>query len=449
MLRHRLRNATGAVAVVAAMLVVLPAPALAANSRPLWVDTITAGTRNTFAVAAAVDPTSHVEYTLARVSPGDLLLTATAADGTRLWQAGIAADVTSGNFGDVALNAATGTVYVIGNREFGIGVLLALSPDGAPLWRTSFTGFADTLAVDSNSGQVYVAGETVGGTTRPDLLVVAYSAAGRQLWSTTYDGPAASDDYARGAAVNPADGTVYVTAASAGRNRSYDWATLAITPLGQRTWVSRYDGPTHSTDEPMAITVDPQRGRLVVTGNSYNGEISDTTTIAYNLQGTALWLNQYPGTRNDGGKDVAVAAASGAAYVAGVTAVSGSGEDTVTLAYAADGTPLWTSVYDVPSGKDDQGTGVEVDPTTSEVLVAGRAEQSVHLLTYTPSGRLVDTDRFGTRPLLAEAQPDANAYVEEGDLVVDPGTGTAYLAVRMSGSPSDDRILATTIAYSR
>lgn len=49
----------------------------------------------------------------------------------------------------------------------------------------------------------------------------------------------------------------------------------------QELWVERYDG-TGSTDVPRAVTVTPDRGAVIVTGNSWgDGSGSDYATIAY------------------------------------------------------------------------------------------------------------------------------------------------------------------------
>lgn len=62
------------------------------------------------------------------------------------------------------------------------------------LWRRTFAGFANSLAVAANLGRLYLAAETSGGVRRPGLLVLAFSTAGRQLWIMTYDGLAGYDD---------------------------------------------------------------------------------------------------------------------------------------------------------------------------------------------------------------------------------------------------------------
>src|SRR5205814_1212587 len=160
-----------------------------------------------------------------------------------------------------------------------------------------FPGPADDkaccIARDPTSGHVYVTGRSYGGLATNDAYAtVAYDANGNQLWVARYDGPGHSDDRAWAIAVDPNSGAVYVT----GDSYPGGYATVAYDAGGNQLWVARYEGPG-GYDQANAIALDPTSGNVYVTGDSYGGAATgyDYATVAYDACGNQLWVARYDG----------------------------------------------------------------------------------------------------------------------------------------------------------
>jgi hypothetical protein len=127
-----------------------------------------------------------------------------------------------------------------------------------------------------------------------DIVVQKYSAAGKLIWETTYDGPAHGIDYAKALALD-AHGNAIVCGASYGGRTGRDYVTLKVTANGKRAWVRSYAGPS-DFDEGRDVTVDPA-GNAYVTGWSrakpkdprYSG-MPRAVTISYSPTGRQRWI---------------------------------------------------------------------------------------------------------------------------------------------------------------
>ena len=79
-----------------------------------------------------------------------------------------------------------------------VASLLTGSAHAASNWLNTFDGTGDEdwpSAMVVHGGVTYVAGSTMGADGAPDGLVLAYDASGTELWSTTYAGLPADDEY--------------------------------------------------------------------------------------------------------------------------------------------------------------------------------------------------------------------------------------------------------------
>lgn len=149
----------------------------------------------------------------------------------------IAVDSTSGNVyvtgysdgGDTALDYLT----------------VAYDASGNQLWVARYNGpgngydLAYAIAVDSRSGNVYVTGSSYGGfpTPKDDFATIAYDSSGNQLWVARYDGPASEDDRGDAIAVDSNSGNIYVTGFSYVTLERYEFATVAYDSGGNQLWV--------------------------------------------------------------------------------------------------------------------------------------------------------------------------------------------------------------------
>src|SRR6266571_6518447 len=159
-----------------------------------------------------------------------------------------------------------GNVFVTGLSSAGGGnysyATVAFSGTGVPLWTNRYDGplsgynQANAVAVDSN-GNVFVTGYSTGSSGAPDYATVAYSSAGVPLWTNRYDGTGNYNDFAHAVAVD-GNGNVFVTGQSDGGSSHNDYATIKYSNDGVELWANRYSGPTgsgSSDDGASAVAV--------------------------------------------------------------------------------------------------------------------------------------------------------------------------------------------------
>jgi DNA-binding beta-propeller fold protein YncE len=242
----------------------------------------------------------------------------------------------------VTVNPATGAVYVTGQSPGGPSpsgldyATIAYDASGTKQWVARYAGpgnntdDATSVTVSPTTGTVYVTGYSWGGASEYDYATIAYTASGTRQWVARYNGPGNNYDVASSVAVSPASGTVYVTGKSTGTGTGYDYATIAYTASGTKSWVSRYDDPSHGSDIADALAVSPTGGTVYVTGE--NG--TDYATIGYNAaDGTQQWVSHYNGS-SVWPSSIAVSPTTGTVFVGATSAsTSATGNDYTTIAY--------------------------------------------------------------------------------------------------------------------
>jgi uncharacterized delta-60 repeat protein len=142
----------------------------------------------------------------------------------------------------------------------------------------------DVIAVDG-SGNIYVAGASVGSGTGSDYVTIKYNSSGDQQWLSRYNGDANDWDAAKALAFD-GSGNIYITGTSTGSGTTYDFATIKYDPSGGEQWVVRYNGPDNGQDEGRSIAVDDS-DNVYVTGRSPGvGTSVDFATIKYSQPDT-------------------------------------------------------------------------------------------------------------------------------------------------------------------
>jgi uncharacterized delta-60 repeat protein len=315
-----------------------------------------------------------------------------------------------GNSGDYAYTIAvddSGNVYVAG-QSVGSGTnddyaTIKYDPDGDTAWVRRYNGpgngsdYAYAIAVD-DSNNVYVTGGSVGDGTGNDCATMKYYPNGDTAWVRRYDGPESSSDEGRVIAVDDS-GNVYVTGRSYGSGTNYDYATIKYHPDGDTAWVRRYNGPGDNRDEGKAIAVDGS-GNVYVTGYSYGGGTSyDYATIKYSPDGDTAWVRRYnePGNNVDEAYAIAVDDL-GNVYVTGRSYRSGSGEDYATIKYHPNGDTAWARRYNGPANDGDVARAIAVDGS-GNVYVTGRSDsagsyQDYATIKYDSNGNQVWVRRY-------------------------------------------------------
>ena len=297
-----------------------------------------------------------------------------------------------GNGLDIGLALAlddSGNVYVAG-YSMGSGTnfcytTIKYDSLGDTLWVRHYNGPANAgdrayaIAVD-DSGNVYVTGFSVGaGTT--DYLTIKYSPIGDTLWTRRYDGPGNNYDYPYAIAVDTSR-NVYVTGLSTGSGTSHDYATLKYNSNGDLAWVRRYNGPGNFFDDAYDLAVD-NNGNVYVTGFSVGlgSAVDDYATIKYNSIGDSLWTRRYNGPGSGGDEAYAIALdTSGNVFVTGYsdadTGVAKVNLDYLTIKYSAIGDTLWTRRYNGPGNGNDEAYALAVDDS-GNVYATGYSDRNI------------------------------------------------------------------------
>lgn len=268
---------------------------------------------------------------------------------------------------------------------------LVYEPNGTLAWVRRYNGPAsgvDTpadIALDG-SGNVYVTGASPGVGTGSDYATIAYNSAGNTIWSggsfhngaARYNGPANGSDGGRALVVTSS--ALYVTGGSDGVGTGADYATLRYTLAGATTWpnaggifhngAARYNGPTNGSDNAAAIATDGVG--VVVTGSSW-GTGQEIATVRYTATGATPWPAAGAGFHNGAARytspgmpqtawSVGVAVDTvGDVYVTGTSMIMPMQFNYVTFRYAGgNGATLWTSVYDGPTGTNDDNAAALV-----------------------------------------------------------------------------------------
>ncbi len=299
------------------------------------------------------------------------------SDGIEMWVRrlnGSGNGIDGGN--DIALGSG-GKVYVTGYVSGSVAddcCTICYDDDGDTEWveyydgscAGSDRGFGIVVGPD---GYIYVAAESDGQETGPDIVLLKYDPAGGLVWETRYNAPYNSWDSPEDIEVDQ-DGFIYITGFIFTGTYNSDYITLKFDPSGELLWDASYDGPPRGFDSAHALAVDGE-GNVFVTGGS-NGDSTgcDIVTICYGPDGTEQWTERYngPASEIDVGQDVAVDQA-GNVYVTGGTSVNDN-RDIVTVKYSSSGVEQWMITYNGPGLTWDEGLSITVDQE-SDVYITG------------------------------------------------------------------------------
>ncbi|MEW6745097.1 MAG: SBBP repeat-containing protein [Planctomycetota bacterium] len=253
---------------------------------------------------------------------------------------------------------------------------------GAELWTQAFNGSgsgndsAAALVVDPG-GRSYLAGDVsrTFNSDKDDFLIVTYDADGNLLWEAVYGGPGNAFDALAAVAVDPQAGRLYVTGQSETKEGYLDYATLALDSRdGRLLWAAPYDRSGRN-DRPADIAVAPMTGRVIVTGGSYDLATGwDFATVAYDSGGDEVWVARYHDSsyHAEGARALAVGP-SGLVHVTGCGTESSGQTDWISVTYDPLGAQVWLCGYDGPAHGYDEPVAITVDEA-GIVYVTGRSE---------------------------------------------------------------------------
>jgi uncharacterized delta-60 repeat protein len=255
------------------------------------------------------------------------------------------------------------------------------------------------LVVDS-SGNVYVTGTTFP-PSGSDFVTIKYNSSGEEQWIARY-GKAERDDAPAALKVDRA-GNVYVTGDSHGGSSAYDMLTIKYNPSGKLVWSKRLNNPENNSDYANDITVD-KAGNVYVTGASeFDATEHDIVTVKYSSSGKLKWAKRlvgpavFPNRRDDFGRRIETDSA-GNIYVTGWSDASSA--DIVTIKFSGSGQVLWDRRYDGPDHMTDEPSGLAVGPGGIAYVVGssnGSSSQNIVLIKYSASGEQQWAQRYELR----------------------------------------------------
>ncbi len=345
-----------------------------------------------------------------------------------------------------------GNIYVCGFTSDEMSdydmTVVSLTPGGTERWRWDYdAGFYDMdkaydLAIGPDSN-IYICGTSRGSdTTYLDLTVASLTLDGRERWVSRYMPPSGGYDVASAIAIGP-DNRLYVAGASqpvifeyqwcvacfdtdgslvwvfekepnpgyntandiaiaAGRvfacgrlaatDSSEDLAVVCVDTSGNEMWTWTYDGPAHLTDLGYRLVVD-STGSSTVAGTSYGGDLTCDMVCANLTPSDHLrWLyrssNPVPGF--DAALDL-VQAPAGGIHCAGSLSDTIRSEDIALVRLDANGSPLWTFVYDSGAHPGSDGAWCAAVAPDGTSCIAGSAHWGLNygdfaLISLDPAG---------------------------------------------------------------
>jgi len=162
-----------------------------------------------------------------------------------------------------------------------------------------------TIAIDSD-GFIYVTGYSMQsheGVLSSDIVTMKYDGAGNMVWGAPalYNGPANGGENGFAIVVDPVTKNVFVTGRSRGAENSLEIITIMYDSGGAQKWAQRYKGPVATgVNGGTSLALD-EAGAVYVTGTSQSSTGLDIVTLKYDAQGHQLWVSRYdgPGNSND------------------------------------------------------------------------------------------------------------------------------------------------------
>lgn len=306
---------------------------------------------------------------------------------------------------------AQGNCYVTGRSDNGNDDdfrTLKYDPNGIELFNIAYDFVeddrADHLAVNPD-GTFAIAGRSDGTASailNYNYRVIKYGSNGAQLWSATYDGPAANDDIVQDIALSPS-GEVLVTGYSDAASTiaiQNDMVSILYSPTGSVTWTKIYAGAAGKDDEAAACTFDTQ-GKAWIAGHTEdNLARRDAYLVQYDAQGNAVSSSVWNGfgDNSDNVRETVVDNTSNI-YLCGYAVGKDTDRDMFVCKLTSGGDTLWTRrLSGTLFGSDEEANAIALD-NSNNVIVSGYTKNSgtgsdITLIKYSTTGTLLWTTQF-------------------------------------------------------
>jgi len=282
-----------------------------------------------------------------------------------------------------------------------IMVSIRYGSTGTALWTKYYTGnssFDDegSACLIDNSGKAWVAGHTENAVAQRDAILISYDSAGNEMSLEGWTGAGDNSDNAREIASDNS-GNIYVAGYSVGKDTDRDMFLMKIGASGDTLWTRSVSGTLFGSDEEANGIVIDNSGNIIVSGYTKNsGTGSDITILKYTATGVLLWTAQYNGTVNESDRSFDITTdAAGNIYVTGKTDINASpiitNDELFTAKYSSNGALLWSSIFNGGTG-NQRGRSIAVGASGS-IYVCGQSSnttnEDVIVVKYSSTGTVL------------------------------------------------------------
>ncbi|MBK8551053.1 MAG: SBBP repeat-containing protein [Ignavibacteria bacterium] len=243
-----------------------------------------------------------------------------------------------------------------------------------------------------------------------------------------YNGPANGNDIAHSISLDNS-GNILVAGESVGNNTERDYVLIKYNSQGEEQWTRRYSGSSNSAEIPAKVVTD-NAGNSIITGNTWEaGTLSDVLTIKYNSDGAVQWIKQFNGPAN--GNEFADGMGidqTGNIYVCGSTIGAGTINDFLIIKYSSDGNELWFRTYNGPVNGNDFPTSLTIDLSGNAIItgtsVGTGTSLDIATIKYSPSGDEIWQRRLTTQTINPEEAKSITSD-NKGNIYI-TGTSTGF-----------------------
>lgn len=198
---------------------------------------------------------------------------------------------------------SSGNVFVVGYYGFGDrGVVIKYSTEGVEEWvaHTSVTGVGEFDMTIDDFGNIYITGKCNTPQTYDDIVTIKYDPSGVEQWVRQYNGTGNHHEYSNAIVVD-GTGNVYIAGESIGQGTDYDAVVIKYIQAPHVRLVSPEHGATVNADTVQcvwrantpAVThywFERATDSLFITNLLTDSTLADTTLVTRNLvPNTTYW----------------------------------------------------------------------------------------------------------------------------------------------------------------
>lgn len=284
----------------------------------------------------------------------------------------------------------------------------SLAEDWYKTWDGGSSEFGRGIAVDDDTGEIYVVGYNE--SINYDVILIKYNSLGEEQWNITWDDGQNEIGYD---IVLDSQRNIYISGGNGTTFPNYDAMLLKFNTLGQLVWKRYYDGGSY--DSSWALTIDSD-DNIYMISESILISSYDTVILKYNTTGDLQWSTIFDGALYQVGHDI-VLDSNNNIYIGGL---EGSGPDYNYLVAKFDdqGTYLWNNTW---GGADnDQGLGIALD-SLNNIYITGFSQS------FGVPTKEITTVKFDANGNKLWNQTWGSLYEDEGYSIAIDSAGFLYV----------------------